>query len=198
MKKVVLAVFMVYTTIILFGQEKKDLTISVGAGRFNSPYYTNNKTRTFFNFDFDYYISERHIISTNFLSGKHRYYDSLNSNNAVPLSTPGYEDNANATADYSTFSLLYKYKLLNNKKAALNLGTGIGIMRQTVAFPYTQGNITDIRQSSWADLVFPVRLEIDYKFSKFFQVGLLGGCFIHPDYPILGYHLGTRVSYVLK
>jgi hypothetical protein len=181
----------------LFAQEKKDLRISFAAGIFNSPYYTNAMRREFYNFDFDYLITNRHILSTSFMSGHHRYYDNVLSNNAVPLNTPGYEDNANAEADYLIFSVFYKYKFLNTKKFSIVLGSGLGIMTQTKVYPFTESNSVDFRQSGWTDLVFPVRTEFDYKMGKHFQIGLIGGFFIHPDYPILGYHAGPRISYIL-
>lgn len=187
-----------FTSIILFGQDKKDLTISFGTGIFNSPYYTNARAFQFYNFDFDYYINERHIISTNFLSGKHRYYDSIHSNNEIPLNTPGYEDHTNATAEYMTFTLLYKYKIVNHKKVSLSLGVGAGIMVQTFQFLYTEGNSEDVRDATWPTIALPVKLEMDYKLSKHFQLGIFSGFFIGPDIPVLGYHLGIRASCVLK
>lgn len=60
MKKICLTVFTGLTTIILFAQDKKDLTISIGAGIINSPYNTNAKAYKFYNFDFDYYVNELH------------------------------------------------------------------------------------------------------------------------------------------
>jgi hypothetical protein len=198
MKKLCLTVFTGLTTIILFGQDKKDLTISIGAGIINSPYYTNAKPYKFYNFDFEYHITDRHKISTNFLSGRHRYFDSVHSNNFVSTGIPGYEDNANAEAEYKTFTLLYKYKLLNKKKVSLSLGAGAGFMVQIFQFPYTEGNITDFREATSTGLILPVKLEFDYKISTHFQFGFLSGFFIGPDYPVLGYHVGPRVTYVVK
>jgi hypothetical protein len=198
MRKSILTIFIILSIHTVSGQGKKDLTISLGTGVFNSPYYTNAYKREFYNLDFDYQSGGRHIISANFLKGSHRYYDSINSNNAVPLSTPGYETNANSEADYFTFSVLYKYKLINNKRISVNIGAGAGIMTQVILFPYTQGSSVDFKQSSWTDLVFPVRLESDYQFARQFKVGILAGLYIHPDYPVLGQHLGVRVGYIFK
>ena len=198
MKIFILSCFIALTTTNLFSQDKKDLTISLGTGIYNSPYYTNAKSRPFYNFDFSYNISKRHIIATTFLAGKHFYYDNIRSNNAVPLTTPGYEKNTNATAEYLTFSILYKYNLYNNNKLSITAGTGAGIMSQTMIYPYTEGTSVHFRQSNWDDLVFPVRLEFDHRLSGHFKIGLIGGLFIHPDYPVLGYHAGLSVSYVIK
>jgi len=198
MKKIILSIIILTTTVSVFSQNKKNMTISFGMGVFNSPYYVNAMKREFYNFDFDYSVGSRHILSANFLKGNHRYYDSVHSNNAVPLSTPGYEDNTNSEADYLTFSVLYKYKLINRKRISVNLGAGAGIMTQIVLFPFTQGNIVDFRQSSWTDLVFPVRFETDYQFGKQFKFGLMAGLYIHPDYPTLGNHAGFKLSYIFK
>jgi hypothetical protein len=182
----------------LSAQDKKDLQVSFSAGAFNSPYYTNDIHREFYNIDFDYFISKRHIISSSFMSGHHRYFDDVLSNNAVPITRPGYEDNANATADYLTFSVMYKYKILSDKKLSLNIGAGAGIMTQTKTYPFTDGNSVDFRESGWTDLVFPVRAELDYRFAKHFLFGFITGLYIHPDFPVLGVHLGPRLSYLIK
>ncbi len=77
-------------------------------------------------------------------------------------------------------------------------GVGLGIMSQTMLYPYTEGNSTYFRQSNWIDIVFPVKLEFDYTISNHLQLGLTSGFFIHPDYPILGYYAGPRLSYTIK
>jgi hypothetical protein len=200
MKKLLLATFAFLTTAAVFSQTKKDLSISFAAGAFNSPYYTNDKKREFYSFDFDHYIGSRHILSANFLKGSHRYYDNVHTANAVPLSTPGYENHTNTEADYMTFSVLYKYKLVNYKNLSVNVGAGAGIMTQVIEYPINVSsvNIIDFGQSSWTDLVFPTRLEIDYQFAKHFKFGVLAGLYIHPDYPTLGNHAGFRLSYLIK
>jgi len=198
MKTITLTIFILFSSWTAFTQSKKDVTIAFGIGAFNSPYYENAHKREFYNFDFDYHIESRHILSANFLKGSHRFYDNVHSNNAVPLNTPGYEDNANSEADYFTFSVLYKYKLVNSNKISVNLGAGAGIMTQVILFPYTQGNMVDFRQSSWTNLVFPLRMETDYRIAKHFKVGLLAGFYINPNYAVLGNHLGLRLSYILK
>jgi hypothetical protein len=189
-----------------FGQESKDLKISIGVGLFNSTYYTNAKDRQAINLSMEYLISKKHSISSDYLSGKHRYYDNINSNNAVPLTTPGYEKNTNATAEYSVFSALYKYQLISKKRLSIKAGLGLGIMTQVVIYPYTTVTIAgpdilekvDFLQSSWTDMCFPIRAEFDYLVSKKVQIGVISGLYIHPDYPILGQHLAIRFSYILK
>jgi len=105
-----------------------------------------------------------------------------------------YENDTNAKASYKTFSILYKYKFLNKKAFSAAFGTGAGIMTHEREYPYKEGGSYYFRESIWTDLVFPVRLELDYKFSQPFQLGLIGGFYIHPDYPILGYFAGPRLA----
>lgn len=194
MKRFTLVLVPVLLTIISFGQDKKDLTVSFSTGKLTSPYYHNDKARAYYSVDFDYYLTTRQILSANFNAGKHDYYDNVLSNTAFPL----YENGTNAKAAYKTFSILYKYKFLNKKAFSADFGTGAGIMTHARQYPYKEGGSFYFKESIWTDLVFPVRLELDYKFSQHFQLGLIGGFYIHPDYPILCYYAGPRLSYVLK
>ena len=192
--KIILALILGLITITSAGQNKKDLTLSFSTGKLTSPYYPNDKATGFYGIDFDYHLTTRQVLSANFNAGGHDYYDNVLSNTAVPL----YENTTNAKAAYRTFSILYKYKFLSKKTFSVDIGVGAGIMSQIKEYSYREGNSYYFRQSGWTDLVFPVRLEFDYKLSKHFQLGLIGGFFIHPDFPILAYHAGPRLSYILK
>src|SRR4051812_36611375 len=79
-----------------FGQEKKDLAVSLSGGKMATPYYLNNTSSVFYCISFDYYLSKRHILSVNYFDGAHNYYDNI-------LSTdPSYHksDGTNAKANY--------------------------------------------------------------------------------------------------
>lgn len=45
--------------------------MSLSTGKFNSPYYLNNKARGFYSLEFDYYLTSRQILSANFNAGGH-------------------------------------------------------------------------------------------------------------------------------
>ena len=194
MKTISLTLITGLIAIVSYGQDKKDLTVSVSAGKLTSPYYLNDKAKEFYSIDFDYNLSKRQILSANFNAGGHDYYDNVLSNTTGSIRSNG----SNAKASYRTFSILYKYKFLNNKVFSANIGTGAGIMTHSRQYPYTEANSSNYRQSIWTDLVFPVRLEFDYKLSNHFRLGLISGFFVHPDYPILAYYAGPRFSYLLK
>lgn len=191
MKKVTLLCISGLLSAISFGQEKKDLTLSFSAGAFNSPYYHDAKAREYYSVDFDYHLSARHIISTNFNAGKHWYNDDVSS------ILPNHENTWNTEASYRTFSILYKYKLLNAEKISANIGAGAGIMTHIRHFKWDR-NYGDGSHSVWSDLTFPIRLDLDYKLSKRLRLGVMGGFFIHPDFPVLAYHAGPRLGYVFK
>jgi hypothetical protein len=193
MRRLILLLLTILLTTISFAQDRKDLAVSFSTGVLTSPYYPNDKARSYYNVDFDYYLAKRHILSANFNAGKHNYYDNVLSNTAIPF----YENNTNAEALYRTFSILYKFKFVNSKVFSANIGAGAGIMTHIREYWYKEANSAEgFRQSSWTDLVFPVRLDLDYKLSRRFHLGVIGGLFVHPDYPILGYHAGPRVSYI--
>lgn len=182
-----------------FGQERKDLKLSLSTGFFNSTYYTNAKPRQFYNFSFDYSISKRHIISADFISGQFRYYDNVNVTSPIPLSTPGYEKHTNAEAYCQVFSVMYKYKLLDKRKFSINTGTGLGIISESFTYPVdTPNGFTFETSGSKGDLCFPVRLDINYQVLKKFQIGIIGGMYIYPDYPLVGQHTGISLSYLIK
>ena len=180
-----------------FGQEKKDLAISLSAGYLNSPYYNNAHARGFYGFGFDYHISKRHLLSVNYVAGGHDYFDNTLSNTPASdyiINPKG----TNAKATYNTFSVSYKYKLVNQNRFNVVPGVGAGIMTHTRDYPYTLGTSMIFRTSSWSDLVFPVTLDINFKILRRWQLGLTGGFLIHPDYPILALQGGPKLSYVLK
>lgn len=184
----------------VFSQDKKDLKISLATGFFNSKYYSNAKSRQFYNFGFEYSITDRHSLSTDYTSGQFRYYDSIRVTTPIPLSTPGYEKHTNAEARSTFFSILYKYKVFDKKKLSIKVGTGIAIITETYTYPVDipNGGFTFETSSGKGDLSFPLRMDLDYKISKRFEVGIIGGTYIYPDYPWVGQHLGLRLSYILK
>jgi hypothetical protein len=195
MRKIIGFVIAILVMLNATGQEKKDLAISLSAGVLNSPYYNNAHSRGFFGFGFDYHVSRRHVLSASYLAGKHDYLDNILSNTTYYIVYP---KGTNAEATYNTFSVSYKYKIINQPKFSVAPSVGAGIMTHTRDYPYTQGTSFFFNTSSWSDLVFPVTLDINYKIFKRWQLGLTGGFLIHPDYPILALHAGPRLSYVVK
>ena len=181
-------------------QGKKDLKISLGTGFFNSTYYTNAKTRPFYNFGLEYQSNSRHSIAADYISGQFWYYDSVRPVPFVSLSTPGYENYNNVVAISTFFSVIYKYKFLERNKLSMKGGTGIGILTQSEAYAIQASTNSQrvVQFGGKPDLCFPLRLDLDYQVSKFFQIGIIAGTYVYPDYPLVGEHLGLRVSYILK
>ncbi len=193
-------VFLIFVVLTQFaylasGQPKSALALSVSAGWLNTPYYAQAFRGGFYNFGFDYYLSGRHLLSVNYHSGSHDYLDIAYAAPSVFLITPM---NTNAKASYRTFSLLFKYKLLDLRRLSLVPSVGVGLMTHIRNFPVTQGPSTVFYDLTWTNLVFPLGLEVAYKVSPRWQVGMIGGLFIHPRFPLVGYHAGPRLAYVLR
>jgi hypothetical protein len=190
-------ILLVFLVLISFGQEKKDLAVSISTGYLNSPYYNNAHSRGFYGAGFDYHLSGRQVLSANYLAGAHDYFDNTLSNTpaSVFIINP---KRTNAKATYNTFSVSYKYKIINTTRLSVAPGLGAGIMTHSNEYPYTQGTSMIFQTSSWSDLVFPVTLDINFKAFRQWQLGLTSGFLIHPDFPILALHAGPKLSYILK
>ena len=67
-------------TLTAFGQDKKDLAVSFSAGILNSPYNYKAYAGGFYSFGFDYHTSKQHVLSANYLAGRHDYFDNVLSN----------------------------------------------------------------------------------------------------------------------
>lgn len=180
-----------------YGQSEKDFAISFSAGSLTSPEYDNAAGGRFFSFGFDYHVSKRHVISINYLIGGHDYFDDKLSNAPASIFII-YPGKTNAEAEYNTFSVLYKYKILNGPKLAISPGVGAGIITHSRNYPVIRSTSLLFETSSWSDLAIPVTLDINYKLSKHWQLGLAGGLLIHGDYPVMALYGGPRLSYVLK
>jgi hypothetical protein len=183
-----------------YGQDKKDLRISLSTGLFNSYHYINAKPRQFYNFGFGCALTNRHIISTEFISGQHLYYDTIYVTTPIPLSTPGYENHTNTQARTTVFSVLYKFRFLDKRKLSINVGTGLGIKSEIYTYPVNtpNGGFTFETSGGKGDLCFPVRLDLDYQILNNFQLGIVAGTYIYPDYPLIGEHLGIGLSYIIR
>ncbi|RDV14608.1 hypothetical protein DXT99_13115 [Pontibacter diazotrophicus] len=184
--------------LILFsasGQDKKDLTISVSGGLLTGPYYNEAAPYLFGGVDFDYHLSGRHVLAANFIGGYHTYYEDEPPNIPVRVT---YSDGNNATAEYTTFSVMYKYKILHNNAISIVTGVGAGIVTQSLEYPSSNGNTTYRTTTSWSTLVFPVSLDLNFMISEHWQAGLKGGFIIHPDFPILALYAGPKLSYTIK
>lgn len=197
MKAILIFIVFSCLTFSTIAQDRKDLAISVSTGYLNSPYYKSAHKGAFYGFSTDYHLSKKHVLSVNYLAGKHIYFDDVLSN--VPawryLRLP---KETNAEATYNTFSLTYKFKIVNKAKFSIVPGAGAGIMTHSQTYPISNATSLWFTSSSWSSLVFPVTLDVNYKLYTNWQIGLTSGFLIHPDFPVLGLHLGPRLSYIIK
>jgi len=71
-------------------------------------------------------------------------------------------------------------------------------MAHTRVYPYQEPGVVYTKTSSWADLVFPVTLDLNFKIMRKWQAGVTSGFLVHPDYPVLALHAGPKLSYTIK
>ena len=197
MKTSLIFIVFSFLTFSTMAQDKKDLAISLSTGFFNSPYYNNAHKKAFYGFSADYHLSKKHVLSVNYLAGKHDYLDDIltNTPSTQYLRLP---KGTNAEATYSTFSVMYKFKIVNEARFSIVPGAGAGILTHSQTYPYSTPTSMSFNTSTWSDLVFPVTLDVNYKLFTHWQIGLTSGFLIHPDFPILGLHLGPKLSYIIK
>src|SRR5687767_780111 len=109
---------------ILHAQGKKDMAISFSGGLMNSPYYEKADAKVFYKAGFDYHLSSRQVLSVEYLSGKHDYFDNVLSNDPSAMLKP---NGTNSEASYQTFSVSYKYKVVNLRDLFIAPSIGAGI-----------------------------------------------------------------------
>jgi hypothetical protein len=196
-KNLLLLFFCVFTCSCVIAQERKDLTISAGAGWMSTPNYYRSKIGSSYLLDFDYQLTRKSALSYNFTTGRQRYQDTL-----YKITSPSgyymYGDSTNAEIRYYNFALSYKYNLFSTRQLSAAAGVGLALSVIDDTRPFFTINSAYPLSNSYIDLVFPIRLEIDYRLNNHFKAGIYGGTFIQPDYPFMGNHAGLRIGYTIR
>lgn len=175
-------------------QPDKSLRVSFGTGVYNTPYYHDSYEGSFYRIAFDYHLAKRHVLSAMYLAGRH-YYSNTTDANVVQGSEKGNRSTRNAN---QVAGVLYQYKLLYKPRWEVSGGAGVGLLTQTENYLYRFGNTNVPYTSNWTDLVFPTTMSMYYKPSKDWQLGIVSGMVVHPDFPTLGWHLGATLAYVIQ
>jgi|GEM_PF-6386496 len=179
-------------------QNEKNIILSIAKGKITTPYYEKSTLGNFYNLDIDYYLTSRSILTSGFSIGNHKFFDPLYTGNGLPI----YSDGTNAKAEYNTFILMYKYILLKKKALNIDAGLGVGIMthltQRLASITSTSGEYQFLLQQGFTDVVFPLKIDLDYKITSLLKLGVMSGIFIHPDFPIAGYNAGIKLSILVK
>jgi len=189
MKKI-FCIFLLLFSFKSFAQQAKSLQISVGYGFPESTYYyygSKPSKATAYNFDFDYFITSKHILSVNYSYLEKRYFNDYSAQ-LVAIGVKPLIPYENSEVVSNFFSLLYKYKAIEYKKLSLTVGTGIGLGSQNVQEPYLDGGTGGVRTQYYQGMgiYMPFRLELSYAFQKKFSVGILSGMtYSLPSFDIL-------------
>ena len=185
MKQFITTLTLILFTIITFGQEKRDLTISIGSGLINSGSLRSAVAKPFVSFDMDYSMNTRNTLSTNYFSGS-----SLFKEDPTFSGNPNYQFKER----YKGFSVLYKYRFINRSRYSIVAGSGVAIMTHISQFFYN----TFLAEAPLTDFALPIRIEMNYKVSNHLLFGVMTGGFINQTSPIIDYYGGLRLSYILK
>ncbi|SFF56542.1 hypothetical protein [Thermoflexibacter ruber] len=186
----------------LYAQERKDLMLSLGIGLFTSPEgkrFESPQIGGGYALDINYFITERHILSSNYTSGRHEYMFNPYRQGTPPLSSVPASD-----SEFRIFSLMYKYRIINVERFSITLGTGLNLMTEIRRFPIYELRNGDLFFQSFSDvgttdLAFPFKGEFSFNIANRWAVGLEGGIFLMPTvHPWSGFHLFPRVSYIFR
>jgi len=199
MKKILFTALF-FAHFVVFGQERKDLVLSVGLGVANLT--PNNSVQspsqgTSFSLDFDYYLGKRHVLSMGYYFAHNTYYYDYTYGTNYPKNEYQNSDNY-----LSNFGLCYKFKLIDKARFSFLVGTGLyaeaHIWRYPVLYPaHNSTYSTTVERSGNIDLGFLFRLETNYWISSRWAIGLQGGVYYKPQ-SVVSSFIQPKISFCIK
>ncbi|MFN3852270.1 MAG: hypothetical protein ACK4NY_22735 [Spirosomataceae bacterium] len=168
---------------------QKSFDIILGGGAYFTPIYAPVISSGFFAGEFEYHHNSKWSFASGLITSQ--YYFKNNDGYLTVKNIPV----SRGTELQSNF--LVKYKLIDHKKIAFQVGLGAGLVTygREVKIENQNGlGYYYIHQSN-TDLGFPISFELYRRITKRIFVGAKYGTFIFPDYPIIGNNIGlqTRV-----
>lgn len=195
MKKIIIVLIAVLICQSSFSQ-KKDLRLSISSNVYTSTSYPNVKPGAGFSLDMSYFITDKIFIASHANYGKFRYYDDVLSNAPDHFDL---EDGTNTSAASIHAGLVIGYNIKISNLLNLHAATGVSSYTLMRRYPYQFDPDTwSYSHSAWTDLAFPVRIGIESIIWERLSLGLIGGFYIEPDFPIVGWHIGPVISYTIK
>ena len=195
MKKILIGLATVSICLSTFSQ-KSDMKFSISSNVYTSTDYPNVKSGTGFSFEMRYYITDKIFVSSHANYGKFRYYDDVLSNSPVHL---GIIDGTNTSASGIHAGLLLGYNFKITNLIDLYASTGVSSYTLIRNYPYQYSpDSWGLNCSAFTDLAFPVILGIESHFFERISIGVIGGFYVEPDFPIVGWHIGPVISYTIK
>ncbi len=187
-------VFIVFLLTILSSIEAQERSISLGlhTGYYRANDYDKIQPGQDFSTELKFFINERLYISANALYAISRYYESDKSN------YPDFSVDENGTnADLSTIhvglQIGYRVQFLDIFYVAGQ--TGISSYTESARFPWQYDESTyAYANSAFTDLAFPMQFSLGALLTDHFELALIGGFYIEPDYPIVGLHIGPQLN----
>ena len=96
-------------------------------------------------------------------------------------------------------NFLVKYKIFEQNKITLQIGTGVGAIVMGEQYEVVVPNTTTsyVLFTSITDFGFPLSAKLYKKATRRLSYGIKLGSFIFPDYPIIGNNIGIQLRYSL-
>lgn len=164
--------------------------IVLGGGYYATPSQKPVTGGALFNGEFEYHHKKRWSFAAGILTTQYSYRKEGSSSSTldgVPIN--------DATELQSNF--LVKYKLLNQGRFTVQIGTGAGLITMGKNVEIKTSTSTSYYHTSNTDLGFPLVAETYAKITDHFLVGVKLGSFIFPDYPIIGNNASLQLRYRL-
>ncbi|GAB2783358.1 hypothetical protein GCM10027275_29130 [Rhabdobacter roseus] len=142
--------------------------------------------------EFEYHHTPKWAFAANILLAEYffqKYELDYFTSQEVPMRRRGSEVQSN---------FMVKYQLFTYRRVHFQVGAGLGLITSGNELRIdTSGGGMYLIYKSNTDFGFPVQAELYRPITKKIFLGLKGGLFIQPDYPIMAHNLGLQVRYRL-
>ncbi|MFA9390035.1 MAG: hypothetical protein ACERKD_09525 [Prolixibacteraceae bacterium] len=187
MKRISTLLILLSLSLMTFAQVK----LGVQTGRYFANNYTNIQPGNNICIEVSHLLQEHLIITTQANYGNSRYFNTDTNINNVPT-----EEGA-TNADLSTIhvGLMAGYYTNFSKWFSASAQIGVSTYTQESRYPYQYEEFSyAYAQSSFTDIAFPVKASLGFSAFKDFEIAFVVGCYIEPDYPIVGFHFGPQIN----
>lgn len=193
MKQFTIQIIILFLSINIYAQERKiQVGLQGGYYKADKDYKDINAGKNF-GVDLRCFINDKLFISANATYGENFYLEDSRLN---VLENIDYGNGRNAVVSNNIFGLTIGYQLKIIEKLQITGQIGVGSYTQINRYSYQYEDSIGPYQIAYTELVFPLKIGIGLDVIKHFNISIVGGTHILPDFPFAGTHLGPQLSYV--
>ncbi len=152
----------------------------------------------FYGFETSYFFNKHFFVASEAIFGVNRYVSKIEPAEFIATySQYVYPNGSNADLKTAHLSISAGYSVPIFQKFSVSGQIGISgyIELKTYAAPDYYFKQYAYRYHNFTSLAFPVKLSVNYAINNKIDIGLIGGCYIEPDYPLIGYHVGPQLNF---